>query len=132
MRATRLAALPMLLAAILLGCCSCAGRAAPFADSGLSSGTGSSAGTSLAAGSGLSPTSSGPSGTSGQAPGTSPEPVVSGAAGTTPAANATLALPSRKMAAARPLAGKIIGIDPRHEGGNLNGPTFMSQQICGD
>jgi N-acetylmuramoyl-L-alanine amidase len=129
MRATWRAAVRVLLAAILLGCCSCAGRAAPFAESGLSSGTGSSAGPGPAAGSGPSPTGSGPTGTPGQAPGTSPEPVVSGAAGTTPAANGTAALPSAKRSPARPLAGKIIGIDPGHDGGNFNDPTFISQLV---
>lgn len=37
--------------------------------------------------------------------------------------------PSARTPAALPLAGKIIGIDPGHDGGNFNDPAFINQLI---
>ncbi len=128
MRATRRAARLALLAATLLGCCSCAGRA-PFAAGGASSESGASAGSGPSAGTGLSSASSPSSTASGQLPGDSPEPIIGGTAGSTPVTNATVAPPSRKKSPARPLTGKIIGIDPGHDGGNFNDPAFISRLV---
>ena len=88
-----------------------------------------SASTGPSAGSGLSPASSPSSSSSGQLPGGSPEPIVSGTAGSSPVANATVAPPSPGKSAARPLTGKIIGIDPGHDGGNFNDPAFINRLI---
>ncbi len=128
MRATRRAARLALLAATLLGCCSCAGRAS-FAVGGASSQSGASAVTGPSAASGLSSASSPSSSASGQLPGDSPEPIVRGTDGSPPVANATAAPPSHKKSRARPLTGKIIGIDPGHDGGNFNDPAFISQLV---
>ena len=91
-------------------------------------GSGPSAGSGLSPPSGLSP-ASGTSGPAGQPPGNSPEPVVSGAPAATQAANATAVLPSARKPSARPLAGKIIGIDPGHNGGNFSDPAYINRLI---
>jgi N-acetylmuramoyl-L-alanine amidase len=77
----------------------------------------------------LSSASSPSSSASGLLPGDSPEPIVRGTDGSTPVANATAAPPSHKKSRARPLTGKIIGIDPGHDGGNFNDPAFISQLV---
>ncbi len=132
MRATRRTPWRAALTAVLLGCCGCAsaGPAPPSTGPVPSAGSGQPAGTSpgqaggQAAGSASRSASDAPSGR-----GQRPEPVVSGAAGTTPAVNATAALPSASKPAARPLAGKVIGIDPGHDGGNFNDPAFINQLV---
>src|SRR5215470_2905206 len=50
--------------------------------------------------------------------------VATGPAGPDPAAS-----PSRPASGARPLAGKVVGIDPGHNGLNYTDPAFLSKQI---
>jgi N-acetylmuramoyl-L-alanine amidase len=37
--------------------------------------------------------------------------------------------PAAKAAVARPLAGKVVGIDPGHNGGNFNDPSFINAPV---
>src|SRR5262245_34648692 len=63
-----------------------------------------------------------------------PDPVAlsgSGSAGPRPAAGSggRSVSPKASPAVARPLAGKIVGIDPGHNGRNAGDPGFIDQQI---
>ena len=43
--------------------------------------------------------------------------------------NATAAPPSARKPPARPLAGRIVGIDPGHNGGNFNDPAYIDRLV---
>lgn len=52
------------------------------------------------------------------------------AAGAAPSATASAARPATaSTAAVRPLAGKVVGIDPGHNGGNFNDPSFINAPV---
>jgi N-acetylmuramoyl-L-alanine amidase len=88
-----------------------------LATAGCSAGTGTASASSTTTGSAGAAAPAAPGTTAGA--GTSPQPTASasGATGTSPAG------------AAKPLAGKIVGIDPGHNGGNFSDPSFLAKQI---
>ena len=50
-------------------------------------------------------------------------------AGLAPALRELAARPTPTDRVARPLAGKVVGIDPGHNGGNFSDPTFINQPV---
>jgi N-acetylmuramoyl-L-alanine amidase len=76
-----------------------------------------------AAVSGAPPSTTDPSGAR------APALATSGAAASPRTGSPSIGAPSPAASAALPLAGKIIGIDPGHDGGNFNDPTYIDRQI---
>src|ERR1700761_1765093 len=50
-------------------------------------------------------------------------------AGLAPALRELAARPTPTDRAARPLAGKVVGIDPGHNGGNFSDPSFINSPV---
>ena len=75
----------------------------------------------IAAGVAASACGAGPAGSAGSAGSPTPQPVVP-----SPAAASSRAASSP---AAKPLAGKIVGIDPGHNGGNFTDPSYIGHQV---
>ncbi len=53
----------------------------------------------------------------------------SGATGSRSQSSTATTPPASPVASSRPLAGKIVGIDPGHNGGNFNDPSYIDQMV---
>jgi N-acetylmuramoyl-L-alanine amidase len=116
-RARNILAAAAAAAVLSLTAAGCSASAGTASASGTTGGTGGTAPAHTATGTSAAPARPTTSPGSGTGTGPSPQPTASGAASAAPAK------------AAKPLAGKIVGIDPGHNGGNFSDPSFLAQQV---